>query len=113
MTKRLLKTKADHRRVRSLMTEATHAIALLPAAGALTAGTNGVAHAGVTFTSSDAEGTPAYAVVAGTIPAGMVFDGTAGTLTGTPTTAGANSFSVRVTDGMGNTKTNAYTLAVA
>ena len=113
MTKRMIKSKRQMRKVLSLVKEATHSIALTPAAGALTGGTVGVAHAGVTFASSTAEGDTGFRVSAGALPAGMALNSSTGVLSGTPTAAGANSFSITVTDGVGNSQTNAYTLAIA
>ncbi len=116
MTKRLIKTRKDHAQMRAILdenTKAANTLALSPAAGALTAGVVNVAHAGVTFASSDAVGTPIFNVVAGAVPVGMTLNSATGVLAGTPTVVANASFSVRVTDGMGNTKTQAYTLNVA
>lgn len=115
MTQRLIKTKSDHRKLRALLTEAKHSIALTPAAGALTAGTRNVAYAGVTFASSTAEGNVVFNVTAGALPLGLSLNSVTGVLSGTPTqaNAGGNAFSVTATDEIGNSQTNAYTLAVA
>ena len=115
MTKRLIKTRRDHAAMRAIIEENTKpsGLALSPAAGALTAGTVGTPHAGVTFTSSDAVGDPAFSVAAGALPAGMALNAQTGVLDGTPTAAGNASFSVRVSDAVGNTKVQAYTLSVA
>lgn len=112
MTKRLLKTKQDHKRMRAVLTENTVTQTMTPAAGALDAGEEGVAHAGVTFAMSAPVGEARYSVSAGAIPTDMEFDGGAGTLTGTPSAAGAYSFSVTGTDAFGNSVTNAYTMDV-
>lgn len=116
MTKMLLKTKKDHAQMRAILdenTKAANSLTLTPAAGALTAGVVNVAHAGITFASSDAVGTPIYQVVSGAVPVGMALNRATGVLSGTPTVVANASFSVRVTDGMGNTRTQAYTLNVA
>lgn len=114
MTKRLIKTKKDHRALRAIIEENTKpsGLALSPAAGALTAGVVGTPHAGVTFASSDAVGSPAFSVASGALPAGMKLNAATGVLNGTPTAAGNASFSIRVSDSVGNTKVQAYTLSV-
>jgi hypothetical protein len=112
MTKRLLKTKRDHRRARAVLTENTVTLTMTPSAGALTAGEEGVAHAGVTFALTNAVGNARFALALGELPPGMTLSA-AGVLSGTPTAADDYSFSIRGTDDFGNTKTQAYTLAVA
>lgn len=54
----------------------------------------------------------AWAVTDGSLPAGLALS-SAGALTGTPTTAGASSFTVTVTDNFGRTESQAYTLVVS
>jgi hypothetical protein len=71
-------------------------------------GTPGAATVGVsyTFTPSVTGGTPGYtfAVVAGTLPAGLSINGSTGEITGTPTTAGTSGgITIRVTDSLGAT----------
>lgn len=113
MTKRLIKTRKDHRQVRALLNDNTTTQTMLPAAGALTAGTIGTAYAGVSFSLSAPVGNSHFAVSAGSLPAGLTLSD-AGVLSGTPTgPAGNASFSVRGTDDFGNTVVNAYTLSVA
>lgn len=113
MTNRLMKTKRDHRRLRGMTNENIVALNMTPAAGALAGGTVGTPHAGVTFALTNAVGKSHFAVAVGNLPAGMSLNPATGALTGTPTEAGANSFSIRGTDDFGNSKTQAYTLAVA
>jgi large repetitive protein len=113
MTKRLIKTKKDHKRMRAVLTENTQAApAMTPAAGALAAGVINVAHAGVTFAFTNPVGAAHYSLAAGALPVGMTLDTETGILSGTPTVVAANSFSIRGTDDFGNTKVNAYTLNV-
>jgi hypothetical protein len=59
-------------------------------------------------------GTPPYtfAVTVGTLPAGLAMSST-GLITGTPTTAGTSSFTVRVTDALAGTATKVFALTVA
>ena len=45
---------------------------------------------------------PTYAVTAGTLPAGLTLNTTTGVISGTPTTAGAYSFTVTATNSAGS-----------
>lgn len=111
MTKRLLKTRKDHAKVRAMMTEATVVLTMTPAAGALTAGENGTEYAGVTFAlSAGAIGGSNFSVSAGALPDGLALVGNS--LEGTPTVTDDFSFSITGTDDFGNSVTNAYTLSV-
>src|SRR6185436_10576656 len=51
-----------------------------------------------------------WSITAGTLPAGMTFDPTSGHISGTPTLAGASTFTVRVVDGAANAASKALTL---
>ena len=53
-----------------------------------------------------------WAVISGSLPTGLKLS-TAGTISGTPTTAGTYSFTVRATDHVGNTATASLTIVVA
>jgi uncharacterized delta-60 repeat protein len=68
----------------------------------------------VTITAAGGTAPYTYAVSAGTLPAGLTLTN-AGTLSGTPTTAGTFTFTIKATaSGSGNcTGTKAYTLTVA
>jgi hypothetical protein len=112
MTNRLIKTRKDHRKMRAVLTENTVAQTMTPAAGALTGGTVGTPYT-ATFALSAPVGNARYSVAAGALPPGLVLNAATGALTGTPTEDGAFSFTVRGTDDFGNTKSNAYTLAIA
>ncbi|WP_186430158.1 InlB B-repeat-containing protein [Clostridium sp. BSD9I1] len=61
------------------------------------AGTVGVAYSGFNFNSTGGVGIKSYTVTPGRLPAGLSLAAD-GTLTGTPTSAGAFSFTVSVTD---------------
>lgn len=115
MTKLLIKTKADHRKLRAVLDENTVTLAMTPAAGAVTGGTRTVAYAGVTFALTNAVGASHFRVSAGALPLGLSLNANTGLLSGTPTqvSAGGNSFSITGNDDFGNVKTQAYTLAVA
>ncbi len=54
-----------------------------------------------------------WTVSAGTLPTGITLNSSTGALSGTPSTAGANSFTVMVTDALNGTDTQALSLTVA
>jgi hypothetical protein len=87
-------------------------LTLSPAAGALTGGTEAAAYT-ETITVSNEIAPPTYAVTAGALPAGVTLAAATGVISGTPTTAGAYSFTVTATDVYGNSGSAAYTLAIA
>lgn len=78
--------------------------------GSLSSLQAGVAMTSATFTAGG--GTPAYTWSASGLPAGLTMS-TAGTLSGTPTTAGTHDVTVRVTDSAGASGTRVYRLIVA
>jgi hypothetical protein len=53
-----------------------------------------------------------WSVSTGSLPAGLVLDGTTGAISGTPSLARPSTFTLTVTDGAGQTATQAYTLVV-
>ena len=57
--------------------------------------------------------TPTYSVSAGTLPAGLSLNTTTGAVTGTPTTAGAYSFTLRASNGIGSAVTHVYSGSVS
>jgi hypothetical protein len=63
------------------------------------------------FNSSSGTAPYTFSIGSGTLPPG-IFLGSAGTITGTPTTAGSYSFSVNVQDASGNTGSRTYNLQV-
>ncbi|MGE0433873.1 MAG: Ig domain-containing protein [Planctomycetota bacterium] len=83
-----------------------------PAGGALTP--EGYVGSPYSLTFTAAGGVPAYtwSVQAGSLPAGLVLNTSTGALTGAPTTAGANSFTIRVTDTNNDFNQVAYTLQI-
>lgn len=87
-------------------------LTLTPAAGALTAGTQGVAY-NRDINVSNELGAPTFAVTAGSLPAGVSLAPATGILSGTPSAAGAYSFTVTATDVYGNSGSAAYTLTIA
>jgi putative cell wall-binding protein len=66
-----------------------------------------------TFTSTGGTGADTYAVTSGSLPAGLTLD-TNGKLTGIPTTSGAITFTVKVTDSdtPAHTSSNTFTVTI-
>jgi len=62
----------------------------------------------VTFMASGGEGPYTYAVTAGSLPPGLSLNGSTGEISGTPTTPGAYSFDITVTDVRSATASNTY-----
>lgn len=116
MTKRLIKTRKDHRKLRGVISENTIALTLSPAAGALSPGGQvGVAYTR-TFTVSNGIGpTVGFAVSAGALPPGLSLNGKTGVLSGTPAVASqaTYNFTLRGSDEAGNSGTAAYSLVIA
>jgi FtsP/CotA-like multicopper oxidase with cupredoxin domain len=55
----------------------------------------------------------AWSVTAGSLPPGLTQNPTTGAISGTPTTAGAYSFTVRITDAVGGFATKAFSITIA
>jgi hypothetical protein len=89
---------------------AAYVITAAPAAGALPAATHAVAYT-ETIVATGGDGTVSYAVTLGTLPDGLALNAASGVISGTPTTAGAYSFTIAATFASGGTQANAYTLA--
>jgi hypothetical protein len=77
-------------------------------------GTYGTAYPQTTITATEPDygGSFTFAVT-GTLPNGLTFDNTTGTLSGTPTAAGSFSFTVTAMDSGGFTGSQAYTVTIA
>ena len=86
------------------------AIVVNPAS--LPAGTVGVAYS-QTVSATGGTGSYTFSVSAGVLPAGLTLNASSGVISGTPTTAGASSFTIRATDGSGAFGTRAYTITIA
>lgn len=112
MPSRLIKTKADHRKLRAVMNANKKALTMTPNAGALTAGTVGSAYS-VTFAAANNVGAVTYDRLSGVFPAGLVLNAKTGVLSGTPTAAGTSNFNVRATDEYGNTINQSYSIVVS
>jgi large repetitive protein len=76
---------------------------------------SGTAGTAYTDTLTAAGGTVPYtwSVSAGTLPAGITLNASTGVLSGTPTLAGTSSFTIKVTDAVSRTATEATTLTIA
>ena len=66
-----------------------------------------------TVTTSGGTGTKTFALSSGQLPAGLSLNKTTGVISGTPTTAGSDTFTVMVTDAVGASDAITYTLTVA
>src|SRR2546423_1026642 len=53
-----------------------------------------------------------WAVISGSLPAGLSLNGSTGVISGTPTTAGPSTFTVRVTDANSATATQILTITI-
>ena len=85
------------------------AIAVNPAA--LPGGTVSVAY-NQSVTASGGSGTFTYTISAGALPAGLALNASNGLISGTPTTAGPSSFTIRATDGNGASGSRAYSVTI-
>ncbi|MDO1581089.1 putative Ig domain-containing protein [Rhizobium oryzicola] len=87
-------------------------ISFSPAAGALTAGSVGVAYKETILVSGGAS-PYSYAVMSGSLPAGVSLNTSNGTISGMPTNVGNFSFTILVTDSNSAVASAAYSLTVA
>ena len=65
-----------------------------------------------TISATGGTGTKTFSVSAGTLPAGLSLNATTGVISGTPTSAGSSSFTIRATDSIGAIGTRAYTVTI-
>lgn len=79
--------------------------------GSLPVGSVGTAYAGVLLASGGA--TPySWSITSGALPAGLSLSSSSGVISGTPTTAGSSSVTLKVTDNLGSNTSQSYTLTV-
>ncbi len=74
-------------------------------------GTVGVAY-NQTVSASGDTAPYTFAVTTGALPAGLMLNGATGAITGTPTTAGSNTFTITATDANGCTRAVMLTIAI-
>ncbi|HQR21874.1 MAG TPA: putative Ig domain-containing protein [Burkholderiaceae bacterium] len=67
----------------------------------------------VTATGGTGAGTYTYSVSVGALPAGLALNASTGVISGTPTSTGSSSFTIRATDGIGAIGSRAYTVTIA
>lgn len=65
-----------------------------------------------TITAQGGTNPYAFTLTAGALPAGLSFNGSTGVISGTPTTAAAYGFTIRVTDANGVTGSTAFNITV-
>jgi hypothetical protein len=83
-----------------------------PVAAVLQGGTIGVAYS---ETMSAVFGTSPYtfAVTSGSLPAGLSLNSTTGVISGTPTTAGTSTFTIKCTDATGSNSSFTFQITIA
>ena len=74
-------------------------------------GAVGVAYS-QTVTATGGNGSYAFSVSAGSLPAGLSLNAATGAITGTPTTAATSNFTITATDGLGATGARAYSVTI-
>jgi len=74
-------------------------------------GTVGTAYT-QTVSATGGNGSYAYSISIGSLPAGLALDATTGVISGSPTAAATTTFTVTSTDGLGATGSRAYTVVV-
>ena len=77
------------------------------------AGTFRVGEAYSDSVSASGNPTPSYAITSGSLPAGVSLNSSTGAVTGTPTTAGAYSFTIQASNGVGTPVNAAFSGTVA
>jgi Putative Ig domain len=87
---------------------------VITSASQLPSGTHAVVYGGAQLAASGGLGAQSWALATGSsLPAGLSLAGATGVISGTPTTAGSYSFTVRLTDVSGNVGAKLFSLAVS
>lgn len=85
----------------------------LTVAGTFPAGTVGSAYSSSALSASGGFGSNAWSVASGSLPAGLSLNSSTGALSGTPTTSGTSSFTIRVTDAQGFTADSPQSVTIS
>jgi len=80
------------------------------AAGALNAASVGNAYSVTLVATDDSGAAPAYSIASGTLPTGLSLNTSTGVISGTPSAAGASSFTINATDANGTATSRAFTI---
>lgn len=92
-------------------TAVTNNLPVITSTSPLTSGRDGVAYPAYNFTASGGFTPYVWSVSAGNLPPGLSLSST-GTLSGTPTSAGAYTFDIRVTDNVGSMDTVPFSITI-
>jgi uncharacterized protein YhjY with autotransporter beta-barrel domain len=85
--------------------------ALIVSPASLPNGSQSIAYS-QTVTASGGTGTYTFAVISGALPSGLSLNGSTGAITGTPSGSGLSNFTIRATDGNGNTGSRVYAVNI-
>lgn len=89
------------------------AVEITPAAGALTAGEEGVPYTAAIAATGNAAGAISYIVTAGALPDGLSLNSSTGVISGTPMEAGTYNFTIGAIWGWDAAASAAYSLVIA
>jgi|ERR1700722_3703944 len=85
---------------------------IVPVAAALKGGVPGTAYS-ETITADGGTSPFAFAVTSGALPTGTTLNSTSGVISGTPSATGTFSFTITVTDSLGFTGSQSFTIIIA
>lgn len=85
----------------------------VPAAKVLTGGVVGVAYSETIDETQGGVPPYTFSIPSGALPAGLSLNSTTGAISGTPTTAGTSTFTIRATDANGSTGDTPFEIIIA